>query len=330
MRRFWAVFVARNLEFFRDRGTLIWNIIFPVFLIFGFAFAFSGENKVVFKVGTVGQAQQVLGVETWKYLKLVPYPNREDALKKLSHHQIDLVIDYGTKSYIVNEESANGYFFEKMISKQDQNGFLREVIKGDRIRYVDWFVPGAIGMNILFGCLFGVGFVIVRYRKNGVLKRFKATPLKSMEFVSAQVFSRFFIVALMAVVVYVGTDLFLGFRMEGSYLLLSLLTILAIVCHISLGLVFASRLKSEELAGGLMNFLTFPMMLMSGIFFSLEGTPAPLQAFSRIFPLTHYIDASRQVMLDGVGFLTVWPSLVFMAGATLLFLLLASFLFRWE
>ena len=95
-------------------------------------------------------------------------------------------------------------------------------VSGAPIRYVDWLVPGVIGINILIGSLSGVGFVIVRYRRNGVLKRFKATPLRAFEFVSAQVLSRFFIVAFISVFVFAGTDLFLHFRMAGSWALLAL------------------------------------------------------------------------------------------------------------
>jgi ABC-2 type transport system permease protein len=330
MNRFWAVFVARNLEFFRDRGTLIWNIFLPVFLIFGFAFAFSGNNTSTYKIGTIGEKAPAIQFLQYKYLKFVPYDSIEPALKKLTHHQIDMVIDYSAGEYYINDAAPNGYLVEKILLSDPSQRLKKKTVSGASIRYIDWFVPGVIGMNILFGCLFGVGFVIVRYRKNGVLKRFKATPLRAFEFTVAQVFSRFFIVAFMAVVVYVGTNLFLHFRMEGSYLLLGLLTTLAILCHISLGLLFAARIKSEEVAGGLMNFVTFPMMILSGIFFSLEGTPPFMQNLSKIFPITHFIDASRKVMLDGVGFTGVLDSIIVMTAMTIVFLLIASLIFRWE
>ena len=147
-----------------------------------------------------------------------------------------------------------------------------------------------------------MGFVIVRYRRNGVLKRFKATPLSAFEFVSAQVLSRFFIVAFISVVIFAGTDLVLHFRMAGSWALLALVNALAILCMIALGLVFSSRIKSEEVAGGIMNLITWPMMILSGVFFSLEGTPRAMQVASRAFPITYYIEASRSIMLDGAGF----------------------------
>ncbi len=330
MNRFWAVFVARNLEFFRDRGTLIWNIVFPIFLIFGFAFAFSGNNSSTYKIGTMGEKAPAIQFLQYKYLKFISYDSMDSALKKLTHHQIDMVIDYTSGDYFINDAAPNGYLVEKILLSDPSQKLKKKIISGVRIRYIDWFVPGAIGMNILFGCLFGVGFVIVRYRKNGVLKRFKATPLRAFEFTVAQVFSRFFIVAFMAVVIYVGTNLFLHFRMEGAYWLLGLLAILAILCHISLGLLIAARIKSEEVANGIMNLMTFPMMIFSGIFFSLEGTPVFMQNLSKAFPITHFIEASRKVMLDGAGFAGVIDSIIVMTVMTIVFLIIASLLFRWE
>ncbi|MBC8452806.1 MAG: ABC transporter permease [Spirochaetes bacterium] len=185
-------------------------------------------------------------------------------------------------------------------------------------------------MNMLFSCLFGVGFVIVRYRKNGVLKRIKATPVTPLMFISAQMVSRFIIVIITSVVVFAGTNIFLGFTMKGSYFTLLLITGLAILCMISLGLIFAARIKSEELASGLMNLVTFPMIIFSGVFFSLEGLPKILQTFSKIFPLTHFVEGARDIMLEGALLVEVLPNVLPLAGMTILFLGIASLIFIWD
>ncbi len=360
MKRFWSVFIARNLEFFRDRSTLIWNLVMPITLIFGFAFAFPGGGGTTFKVGTVGEAPAAgsaadVAFLHYKYLQFVPYASLQAPLDRLAHHQIDMVIDYAKGEFYVNDSSSNGYVLERMLSPGGAApgsgsvsaggaasgsgaasggtagfAYAKRTVSGTPIRYVDWFVPGLIGINILFGSLSGVGFVIVRYRRNGVLKRFKATPLSAFEFVSAQVLSRFFIIIVMSGLVFVGTDLFLHFRMAGSWLLLLLVNALAILCMIALGLIFSSRIKSEEVAGGLMNLITWPMMIFSGVFFSLEGTPALMRAASRAFPITYYIEASRSIMLDGAGFAQVSGDLAALAAMTVAFLVAAAALFRWE
>ena len=106
---------------------------------------------------------------------------------------------------------------EALFLGSDGPAFRREAVTGEPIRYVDWFVPGVIGMNMMFSCIFGVGWILVRYRKNGVLKRLKATPVGALEFVSAQLIFRLVIVLLTAIVVYGGSNIFLHFMMEGSY-----------------------------------------------------------------------------------------------------------------
>jgi ABC-2 type transport system permease protein len=329
MKRLWAIFLARNLEFFRDRGTFFWNLFFPLFIIFGLYFAFSGNKTVAYKVGTVGEVRD-FDFMRFKYLQFVPYEGLDKAMPKLTHHQIDMIIDFNQNAYYINELAVNGYLIEKILSSDTSATLERKTVTGRRIRHIDWFVPGVIGMNIMFGCLMGVGFVIVRYRKNGVLKRFKATPLKAIEFIIAQMLSRFFIMVFMTVVLYVGTNLFLHYLMLGSYLDLMITTAVAIFCLISLGLLFSTRIKSEEFAGGVLNLVIWPMMFLSGIWFSMEGTPRAMQVISQIFPVTHFLAAARQIMLDGATLLDVMDHLGVLLAMTAVFLTAAAFIFKWE
>jgi ABC-type multidrug transport system permease subunit len=330
MKRFWVVFVARNLEFFRDTSSLGWNIIFPVLLIFGFAFAFNGSGQSAYKVGVFGDTAVKPDIMSYQHIQFIPYTNLPASLSKLTHHQLDMVLDLPARSYYINTESSTGYLLEKILHSSTNTSLERKVVTGKVVRYVDWFVPGVLGMNILFGCLFGVGYVIVRYRQNGVLKRFKATPLRSIEFITAQLLSRFIIVLFFSVVTFVGTDFFLHFQMNGNYLDLLIVTALAILCMVSLGLLFSTRFKSEELAGGVMNLVTFPMMLLSGIFFSLEGTPKVMQDAALALPITHFVNAARAIMIDGAGLAAVWGNLAVLALMTAGFLALSAVLFKWE
>ena len=318
------------MEFVRDRGTLIWNLAFPILLVFGFAFAFGGGGDDVFSVGYLGERPGDLEFFSLDHIDFVEYADRDEALEKVRYHQIDLVVDVPEQAFYVNESSTNGYLVRRLLTSMHGDRFVQQTVAGRPIRYVDWFVPGLIGMNMMFSGVFGVGFVLVRYRKNGVLKRLKATPVSALEFVSAQVASRFMIVVITSVVVFTATNFVLDFMMLGSYLLLLAITMLAVFCMISLGLIFATRIKSEELASGLMNVVTLPMILISGVFFSLEGSPPIVRTVSRIFPLTHFIDSARAVMLEGAGLAQVAPSMLVLAGFTVVFLITASMLFRWE
>ena len=333
-RRFWAVFVSRNKEFLRDRGALAWNMLFPLFVVFGMAFAFSGKNQEIFKIGVIGEAAALPpGLAATQYVKFVPFPDEAAGQARLRHHQVDLLVRPGKPlSYWVNESSPKGYLVERILLGTDAATPppVRGAVTGREIRYVDWLVSGLLAMNMMFSALFGVGYTIVRYRKNGVLKRLKATPLMAVEFLAAQVVSRLVLIMAVFAIVYQGSNFFLKYEMQGSLLNLYLIFTLGAACLISLGLLVAARAVSEELAGGLLNLLSWPMMFLSGVWFSLEGAPRPLRLFANLMPLTHIIDAARAVMTEGAGLAQVSGHLAVLAAMTAAFLAIGAWSFRWE
>jgi len=332
-RRFFAALSARNREFLRDRTALSWNIALPVLIIMGFAFAFSTDSNDLFKVGlrdattqTTLQQKRFLATE---HIQFIPVDDLQVAITKVERHQLDMLLDLETARYWINETAANGYILERLL--RDDNGRLKkQAVSGNAIRYVDWLAPGVFGMNIMFGSLFGVGYSIVRYRKNGVLKRLKATPLTAMEFLSAQVASRLWLIVLVTIAVYAGTDFFVGFRMYGSYLNLMLVLISGSLSMISLGLLIAARMSNEEAANGLLNLISIPMMILSGVWFSLEGSPVLVQKLALLLPLTHFNNAARAIMIDGAGLLDISGNLITLLATSICCLLIAAYTFRWE
>jgi ABC-type multidrug transport system permease subunit len=198
------------------------------------------------------------------------------------------------------------------------------------VRYVDWLFPGILGMNMMFSCLFGVGYVVVRYRKSGFLKRLHATPLSAFEFLGAQVLSRLSLILFVTAVLYLGIGTIIRFHSAGNMALLLLVAVLSALSMVALGLTIAARFSSEELVGGLLNVLTWPMMLLSGIWFSLEGSPRWVQWIAHVFPLTHTLDAARAVMLDGAGIRQIAPNLLYLALTALAFLAFGAWSFRWR
>jgi len=133
-----------------------------------------------------------------------------------------------------------------------------------------------------------------------------------------------------SLIVYTGADLFLDFVMRGSYLALFLVYLSGALCLISIGLIIAARLRTEELADGVLNVLSWPMLLLSGVWFSMEGTNPAAQLVSKFLPLTHMVDAARQVMVEGAGVGQVLPEVALLAGMGLVLLLTAAWLFRWD
>ncbi|HEV2110815.1 MAG TPA: ABC transporter permease [Gammaproteobacteria bacterium] len=337
IRRYLAVLKARNLEFLRDRAALGWNIALPVLIVIGMWLIFSGGDKPLFKVAVLNGGAPVAQIDNaflkTRYIEFYTVDDGTLAQSKVAHNQVDMLLDLRTPRaprYWVNETSPKGYVLEKILAGETDARYTRATVSGRAINYVDWLIPGVLGMNMMFSCLFGVGYVIVRYRKNGFLKRLNATPLKAFEFISAQVTSRLLLIMSITVLVFLGTHALIHFYMAGSYLLLLLVAVLGACSMISLGLLVAARVGSEEFAGGLLNLATWPMMFLSGVWFSLEGSPGWIQAAAKVFPLTQMLDGARKVMLDGQGLADIWPQLLVLGSMTALFLGLGSFGFKWK
>ncbi len=329
-RRFLAAFHARNLEFLRDRTALGWNFIMPVLIVIGFAFAFTTGEQDLFKVAVHGDAEKHPEYSAFldlQHIQFIPATQLETAITKIDRHQIDLLLDIDQQRFWVNSTSANGYILEQLL---DDYALHKQSLSGREIRYVDWVIPGILGMNIMFSALFGVGYVIVRYRKNGVLKRLRASPLTAFEFLSAQIVSRMLMIITVTVIVYLGTHLLVGFQMFGSYWLLLLILVLGALSLISVGLIIAARLTSEEAANGVLNLISWPMMLLSGVWFSLEGSHPLVQQLALLLPLTHMVSAARAVMIEGAGLLDVSPQLLVLTIFSLVFIFLGAKTFRWE
>lgn len=338
-RRILAVLVARNREFYRDRAGLGWNIVMPILMVLAFAFIFTGEPEDLLKVGVVTADGELAGAGSpfldLAHIGFIPSLDSEKGIAKVRRHQLDLLLDIRVRpgAYWVSPESAKGYLAEQLLLGAYGAvgaGPERRTVSGEPLSYVDWVLPGVLAMNIMFSSLWGVGWVIVRYRKNGVLRRLKATPLRPFEFLTAQILSRLAVVLSASLLVYLGASLFLDFPMRGSYAALLLIYVAGALCMISLGLIVAARLRTEELADGILNLLTWPMLLLSGVWFSMEGTSPAAQYLSRLSPLTHMVDGARQVMIDGAGIAEVLPAVTLLTGLAALFLGVAARLFRWE
>lgn len=342
-KRMWAMFMARNMEFFRDRAAFGWNFLFPFFIIVGFGIIFSGRNSAEFKVGVFPVVGESVSFENSslpkdfienKLVNFVGFETREEALGKLRLHKIDFLTPLHSleNQYWINESSPKGYIVERMFKA----GFLdkeigkKMAVNGEEIRYLDWLFPGILAMNMMFSSLWGVGYVVVRYRKNGALKRLKATPLTALEFLTAQMLSRIFLLMFTIIIVWIGSDMIFSFRVLGSYADIFIVFFLGSLSLTSMGLLLAARGISEEFTTGILNFISWPMMFLSEVWFSIEGAPGWVKTLSQAFPLTHLIRGIRKIMNDGAGLADVGLECGVMVGATVLFLALGAILFSWN
>ena len=320
IKRLLAVLHARNLEFVRDRGTLLFTpSCCPSCWWWAWDSCSAARNGRCSRSGVrdaPDRPRRPMPSCSERYVEFVAEPDEASG-----HAQGHSPADRPAASslgpplrYWVNTDSPKGYIVEKLLLAAGPAGPPAGG-RGAAVRYVDWLFPGILGMNMMFSCLFGVGYVVVRYRKSGFLKRLHATPLTALR------------VPERPGALAPGSDSLrdrdplrrhrhdhrISQRRQhgaaaaggGPQCALSM---------VALGLTIAARFSSEELVGGLLNVLTWPMMLLSGIWFSLEGSPRWVQWIAHVFPLTHALDAARAVMLDGAGIRQIAPDLLYLAA----------------
>lgn len=340
-KRIWALFVARNIEFYRDKSSLGWSLLFPFLIVAGFSMMFGDENQNLYKAGLVNTGNirssnikdQLSRFKNLNYIDFVDFGSQKKAIDKVKHHQIDILINSQNGKYWINDSSPKSYIAEKMllsVKENDDNPFTKQLVSGDQISYSEWLFPGILGMNMMFSGLFGVGYVVVRYRKNGMLKRLSVTPMRAWEYLASQILSRVFIMLATTTIVYVCCLILYGFQCRGSYLALLAVFFAGAFSMISIGLLVAAKISSEELAGGLLNLISWPMMFLSGVWFSLEGVTPWVKTLSNIFPLTHLIYCSRKIMNDGAGIQDIKYQLSALIIMSFLFLFTGSLLFEWK
>ncbi|NVK30355.1 MAG: ABC transporter permease [Gammaproteobacteria bacterium] len=331
----WALMRSRVLEMLRDRATLMWNLVFPVFLIVSFAFAFDGQRA---RFTIVAPQQFDLMTGGWyeflhNSLIRVDWQDEPlESLDKLAKHQVDMIVDPLGNAYWINQNSANAYLLEKVLLQimGPNQGLVRHRLEGEPIRYVDWVFPGIIGLNLMFSALWGVGYALVRYRRNGVLKRLQATGTSASVFMFAQLGARLGLLLVMVTVLFIGLDWVFEFPVVGSFGTLLLVYLAGACAMLALGLLLAASTQSEELASGLINFISWPLVLLSEIWFSLEGAHPLVAGLKQASPLWHMIDAARAVMYDAATLTDVLPQLGYVIGFAVVVMALGAKLFKWR
>ncbi|MCK5941969.1 MAG: ABC transporter permease, partial [Planctomycetes bacterium] len=197
-------------------------------------------------------------------------------------------------------------------------------------RYIDFLIPGLIGLNLLGAGMWGVGFNLVQMRVGNLLRRIFVTPMRRSEFLAGYLLGRSILVIPEAFAI-MGFGVFLwGVPFRGSVLAALCVILVGAWTFTGLGVLLASRARTIETIGGLMNAVQLPMWVLGGTFFANEGLEGPMRWAAESMPLTHVNRALRDVMLEPGSLLDVWLPVAALAAAGLLCFTLAMRLFRWQ
>jgi ABC-2 type transport system permease protein len=197
-------------------------------------------------------------------------------------------------------------------------------------RYIDFLIPGLLGMSLMGGGLWGVGFATVDLRIRKVLKRFLATPMRKSDFLASILISRLIFLVPEVFVLLLFSRLAFGVVIHGSLLSIAALILLGALTFAGIGLLVASRARTLEAVSGLMNLVMLPMWVLSGIFFSSERFPEAAQPFIKALPLTPLINALRAVSLEGASLASKWQEVAILAAWASVSFVLALKMFRWN
>jgi ABC-type polysaccharide/polyol phosphate export permease len=214
--------------------------------------------------------------------------------------------------------------------RRDPVAAADELVREPGSRYIDFVLPGLLGLNLMGGGIWSIGFAIVEARRRKLLKRFIATPMSRTDFLLSFLFARLVMLALEVVAVVLFGLLVFGVPMRGSVAQLALVCVVAALSFSAMGLLIASRARTIEGASGLMNLAMLPMWVFSGVFFSTANFPASLQPFIQLLPLTAVNDALRATMLQGAGLAAVSGEISILAAWLLVSFVLALRFFRWQ
>lgn len=335
---------VRYREFFREPEAVFWVFVFPVLLAAGLGVAFRNrapERTLVAVVESSASASEIAAAlrrEPGLEVRLLSDSAAREALRTgdvslVAASLPDSGIEYRYDDTRPESRTARLLVddaLQRARGRRDPVPVANRLVQERGARYIDFLIPGLLGMNLMGSGIWGLGFAIVDARKKRLLKRLIATPMSRAQYLASFALSR-----LTLLVIEIG--LLLGFAVvafgvpvRGSLPLLVIICLLSSLCFASLGLLIASRAQTMEGASGLMNLVMLPMWIFSGVFFSASRFPDTIQPLIQALPLTAVIDALRSNILRGAGWQSIAPELAIILAWMVVSFVLALRLFRWR
>jgi ABC-2 type transport system permease protein len=331
--------LVRYREFWREPEAVFWVFIFPILLATGLGIAFRNRPADVVKVGAVGpQLAGSLRTEKSLSVELLDRASGEQALRAGRIVVLAVPAEGGGVTYRyddTNPEARNARLLvdrtvQHAAGARDPVPAAEDLVREPGSRYIDFLLPGLLGMNLMGSGIWSLGFAIVDARRKKLLKRLVASPMSRAQYLFSFLLMRLLLLFIeVGCVIGFGVLVF-GVPVRGPLWQLALICLISSLSFSSLGLLIASRVRTIEAASGLMNFVMLPMWIFSGVFFSADRFPAMFQPFIRALPLTAVIDSLRASMLQGVLLSHLTTQVAVITGWMILCFFTALKLFRWR
>jgi ABC-type multidrug transport system permease subunit len=333
--------LARLREFAREPEAVFWAFIFPILMSVTMAVAFPGGGNKPAVVGIepgegAAAVRDVLAHTLGVAVRDVPAGGESRALREGDVHLLVVPGDPPTYRFDpARDESRVARLLvddalKKAAGRSDPWAAREEPVQLPGSRYVDWLIPGIVGLSIMGTSMWGIGFAIVQARMRKLLKRLVASPMGKGEYLVAQVAGRLVLLAPEAGAPLVFGVLVLGMPIRGSIVATCVVCLIGALAFGGIGLLLASRARTFEAISGLMNLSTVPMWVVSGVFFSSSNFPQAMQPLIQALPLTALINALRSIILEGAALQSVARELGILAAWGVGSFVLALRIFRWR
>jgi ABC-type multidrug transport system permease subunit len=334
--------LCRFKGFIREPEAVFWTFVFPVLMAAGLGLAFRQKGPDKPHIGVIQNSmatQAVASLKTDSTLVAEPYDDSAGA-KALRTGKVALLVvptPSGVK-YVYDRGRADAATAQLLANRAIQRGGGRtdpiptvdSYVSEKGSRYIDFFLPGLLGMNLMGSGIWGIGFAIVAARSQKLLKRYMSTPMRRSHYLLSFMLSRLMFLVLEVLTLLSFGHYVFGVPLRGSFLALGAICLLGAFSFSTLGLLVSSRATTTEGVSGLMNFVMLPMWILSGVFFSSANFPAVVQPIIRALPLTAVNDALRANMLEGASLGGVAPQLAILLAWMIVTFTVALKIFRWR
>lgn len=364
-RELWQLIIIHFKELLREPGVIFWGVGFPLLMAWGLGIAFNRAPETRADLAVISYDSQsklahfirnftsrewtadsllsynfiiedeVFGRNIFRFIPM----DDETALTGMKRGKYPLILESDQDSIMFHMDPANpdarllqlqlsGLFDESNTGKKlTRAGIIPVQMQGTR--YVDFLIPGLIGMTVMMACMWGISYTIIERRKGNMLRRMVATPMKKTNLLVAHMTARLSVNFLEALILVIFAQYYFNLKVQGSWLALFLVFIAGNIAFTGIALLFSSRTSKTEIGNAFINLVTMPMMILSGIFFSYQNFPEWTIPFIQKLPLTMMADSFRSIINEGAGLKDVMENILFLGGGGIITFMAGIRVFKW-
>ncbi len=362
-KELWILIIIHLKELIREPGVIFWGVGFPILMAWGLGIAFNKKPNVRQDVAIIKSVSHsklmnfldrnaeaswtpdsvktynvvvndsIFGKTTFRFIPV----NLNEAIRGVKRGQFQLFLESPGDTIIYHLDPANP---DARTLQLQLNGLINESdfrsvgsvvvpMKLQGTRYVDFLVPGLLSLSVMMACMWGISYTIIERRKGNMLRRIVATPIHKGNLLVAHMTARLAMTFTEAALLLLFTYMYFDIRLQGSLVALFLVFIAGNFAFTGIAVLFSSRTSNTEIGNAIINFVTMPMMILSGIFFSYRNFPEWTIPIIRKLPLTMVADSFRSIINEGAGISQVLENTLFLGAIGIVTLIIGMKIFRW-